>query len=197
MLRLPRAAAAPILLAGDLAGRLGWSSPLRTTSIRQMDHDVAGDPEALGSAAGLVPRGARQWLAQNPATLPDRWHARLYFVRPIAVVTLGLFWLLTGLITLGPGREEAAAILRDAGFGGWSAPAAIWGAWLDVALGLALFARSWTARVALLMVLATVGYLIGGTLWLDQPWSDPMGPLLKVFPMMALALFVAATDARR
>jgi uncharacterized membrane protein YkgB len=72
-----------------------------------------------------------------------------------------------------------------------------WGALLDVVLGLALFVRPWTARVAIFMCLATIGYLIAGTLSLPHYWTDPLGPWLKVLPMMALCLFVAATDTRR
>jgi uncharacterized membrane protein YkgB len=72
-----------------------------------------------------------------------------------------------------------------------------WGALLDVVLGLALFVRPWTARVAMLMCLSTIGYLIAATISLPQYWIDPLGPWLKVLPMMALCLFVAATDARR
>ncbi len=57
--------------------------------------------------------------------------------------------------------------------------------------------RAGTARVAVLMCLSTIGYLIAGTLSLPHYWIDPLGPWLKVLPMMALCLFVAATDARR
>ena len=60
----------------------------------------------------------------------------------------------------------------------------------DVVLGLALFVRPWTARVAIFMCLSTVGYLIAGTLSLPHYWIDPLGPWLKVLPMMALCLFV-------
>ncbi|MBL7395977.1 NAD-dependent dehydratase, partial [Escherichia coli] len=42
VVRVPRALAAPALAIGDLLGRLGWSSPIRTTAIKQMDHDVSG-----------------------------------------------------------------------------------------------------------------------------------------------------------
>ena len=63
--------------------------------------------------------------------------------------------------------------------------------------GLMLFVRPWTARVAMFMCVATVGYLAAATISLPQYWVDPLGPWLKVLPMMALCLFVAATDARR
>ncbi|WP_438852164.1 DoxX-like family protein [Brevundimonas nasdae] len=38
---------------------------------------------------------------------------------------------------------------------------------------------------------------MAGTLSLPHYWIDPLGPWLKVLPMMALCLFVATTDTRR
>ncbi|MES2835784.1 MAG: NAD(P)H-binding protein [Pseudomonadota bacterium] len=197
VVRTPRWAAAPVLWAGDLLARLGWFSPLTTTSMRQLDHDVAGRENDWGGKLGVASRGISAYLSQTPASVQDVWHARLWFVRPIAIVTLGLFWLLTGLITFGPGWERAVAILHEGGYGQHAEAVAGWGAALDVALGLALFVRGWTARVAIVMCLATFGYLIAGTLSLPHYWLDPIGPWLKVLPMMALCLFVAGTDARR
>lgn len=197
VVRVPRALAAPALGIGDLLGRLGWSSPIRTTAIKQMDHDVSGRDSGWAERLGVTSRGFSRFLAETPASVQDVWHARLWFVRPVAIVTLGLFWLITGLISFGPGWNGAVAILHEGGYGGWSGAVAWWGALLDVVLGLALFVRPWTARVAIFMCLATVGYLIAGTLSLPHYWIDPLGPWLKVLPMMALCLFVAATDARR
>nr|WP_316628440.1 SDR family oxidoreductase [uncultured Brevundimonas sp.] len=197
VVRVPRALAAPALAVGDLLGRLGWSSPIRTTAVKQMDHDVAGQDSGWAEALGVRSRGFTTFLAQTPASVQDVWHARLWFVRPVAIVTLGLFWLITGLISFGPGWSRAVAILHEGGYGRLAGPIAWWGALLDVVLGLMLFVRPWTARVAVFMCLATVGYLIAGTLSLPHYWIDPLGPWLKVLPMMALCLFVAATDARR
>ncbi|MDQ1192310.1 uncharacterized protein YbjT (DUF2867 family) [Brevundimonas vesicularis] len=197
VIRVPRVLAAPVLAIGDLLGRLGWSSPIRTTAIKQMDHDVSGRDSGWAQALGVPSRGFTRFLAETPASVQDVWHARLWFVRPISIVTLGLFWLITGLISFGPGWDRAVAILHEGGYGRVAGPIAWWGALLDVVLGLMLFVRPWTARVAIFMCLATVGYLIAGTLSLPHFWIDPLGPWLKVLPMMALCLFVAATDARR
>ncbi|WP_426017779.1 SDR family oxidoreductase [Brevundimonas sp. DWR2-3-1b1] len=197
VIRLPRALASPALAIGDLLGRLGWSSPIRATAIKQMDHDVSGRDSGWAQALGVPSRGFTQFLAETPASVQDVWHARLWFVRPVSILTLGLFWLITGLISFGPGWDRAVAILHEGGYGRMAGPIAWWGALLDVMLGLMLFVRPWTARVAIFMCLATVGYLIAGTLSLSHFWIDPLGPWLKVLPMMALCLFVAATDARR
>lgn len=184
---------------GDLLGLLGWPSSFRTTSVRQMDHGAAGGPSnALIAATGVIPRTLTDALASEPATTADRWQARLHFVRPASIAVLGVFWILTGLVTIGPGFVAAERHLLDAGFGPAAAwHGAWWGGWFDVALGLALWVRPWTRPVSILMVLATVGYLVGATLWAPQLWLDPLGPWLKVLPMMALCLFVAATDDRR
>jgi uncharacterized protein YbjT (DUF2867 family) len=197
VVRVPRALAAPALAIGDLLGRLGWSSPIRTTDIRQMDHDVAGRDSGWAQALDVRSRGFTDFLAQTPASVQDVWHARLWFVRPVAILTLGLFWLITGLISFGPGWNGALAILHEGGYGRLAGPVAWWGALLDVVLGLMLFVRPWTARVAILVCAGSVGYLIAATISLPHYWIDPLGPWLKVLPMMALCLFVAATDARR
>ena len=42
--------------------------------------------------------------------------------------------------------QRALAVLHEGGYGDWAVPIAGWGAALDVALGLALFVRPWTAR---------------------------------------------------
>ena len=199
LIDIPAWLAWPAVKIGDLLALLGWPSSLRTTSVRQLAHGAAGGPpDDLIASTGVAPRSLTAFLSDDPATTADRWQARLYFVRPASIVLLGLFWILTGVVTLGPGFEAAERHLLDAGFGEASAwHGAYWGGWFDVMLGLALWVRRWTRPVAITMVLATVGYLAGATLWAPQLWFDPLGPWLKVIPMMMLCLFIAATDDRR
>jgi uncharacterized protein YbjT (DUF2867 family) len=194
---MPRAVAAAVFRFGDAIGWLGWPSPLRSTSLRQMEFDVGGDPEAWTKATGLTPTDVADFLASEPAWTADRWHARLYFVRPAAIAALALMWVLTGAIALGPGWPDEIALLRSGGLTFRPELVVFAGALFDIVTGAALLVRRWTANVALLMFISTVGYLVGATLIAPQLWLDPLGPWLKVIPMMALCLFVAATDARR
>lgn len=199
LIRIPDALAWPAVKVGDLLGMLGWPSSLRTTSVRQLAYGAAGGPPGdLTAATGIRPRDFAAILAADPATTADRWQARLYFVRPLAIAILGLFWIITGVVTLGPGFDVAKQHLITAGFGPGAAwHGTFWGGWFDVVMGLALWVRPWTRAVCIAMVLATLGYLAGATLWAPQLWLDPLGPWVKVLPMMVLCLFVAATDDRR
>lgn len=196
LVRIPRPLVAAVARSGDLLGWLGWPSALRTTSLRQMDHDVAGEPTDL-TALGVTLRGFDAQLAAAPAAVQDRWHARLYFVRPLAILILGLFWVTTGLVTLGPGWRSAVAQMAVAGFGSASAALVMGGALVDMALGLMLWFRPWSRAAALAMVATSLGYLAVGTIAAPQLWADPLGPWLKILPTIVLCLFVAATDDRR
>lgn len=196
LVQIPRVLAMAVARVGDMLGWIGWTSALRTTSLRQMDHDVAGEPSDL-TPLGVTPRGFSDQLAASPAAVQDRWHARLYFVRPLAILVLGGFWIATGLVTLGPGWRASLEHLRTAGFGETSAALSLAGALFDIALGLALWVRRWSRTAAVAMAAASLGYLVAATMGAPQLWFDPLGPWLKVPPMIVLCLFVAATDDRR
>src|SRR3989344_3149074 len=78
-------------------------------------------PRAWAEQLGVSSRGFTRFLAETPASVQDVWHARLWFVRPISILTLGLFWLITGLISFGPGWNGAVAILHEGGYDRWAA----------------------------------------------------------------------------
>jgi hypothetical protein len=66
------------------------------------------------------------------------------------------------------------------------------GSLADIAIAaLILFRR--TARAGLLAALAiSISYLVAGTLVRPDLWLDPLGPLLKVWPILALNLILLA-----
>lgn len=194
---VPRWAAWPAVKLGDLAAWIGWPSSLRTTSLRQMAYGAAGDPAALPALGDFRLTRFADHLAAEPAGVQDRWHARLYFVRPLAVAVLAAFWIIVGIIGLGPARAGAIALLREGGFGGWAPLVSDAGHVFDLVLGSLLLVRRWTQRVAGVMAIACVGYIAAATLFVSRLWFDPTQPWLKVFPVIMLALFVAATDDRR
>jgi uncharacterized protein YbjT (DUF2867 family) len=87
-------------LAARVSDALGWigvPTAFRTTSLEQME---AGSSVADGDEAKRLPLDAkplRDGLFAEPATVEDRWHARLYFLKPLLRIVLGGYWLAHGL----------------------------------------------------------------------------------------------------
>jgi len=195
---VPRWLAAPAFRGGDLLGWLGVRTPLRSNALKQLDFDVEGDPASWIEATGARPRGFHDWLAAHPAGVQDRWQARLGFARPLARWVLGLFWLVTGLLTLTVARSGAMDVLAGAGLTGPAGAAVFWLTSLfDIAVGLAMLAKWRVRSAAALMIAGTLGYVAGISWLAPDLWADPLGPVIKVFPAMALALLVAATEDER
>ncbi len=117
---------------------------------------------------------------------------RPLFSKAVLLVVLSLFWIATGLISIGPGYEAGVALMREGGAGSLSAPSVIAGGLADIAIGLAIAFRR-TCRLGLYAALAiTIFYLIAGTALLPRLWIEPLGPLLKAIPIFVLHLVALA-----
>jgi uncharacterized protein YbjT (DUF2867 family) len=190
---LPRQIAAVVSTVADALSWLGWRSPMRTTALTQLGEGIAGDPTEWMAATGIRPRSLDDVLALDPATVQDRWFSRLYVLKPLAIALLTAFWIISGIIALGPGWPGALLILRLAGFNLVGAKLAIIvGAALDITLGMAMLFRR-TCRAALITSLVvSVGYVLAAAVAVPHLFVDPLGSMLKIFPIMLATLFVLA-----
>ena len=192
LLDLPRPIMAIGYALGDIAGLLGWRPPIRSNARREMVRGAAGDPAAWTAATGIVPRSLDDALLAEPASVQERWFARLYLLKPVVVGIFAFFWLLTGVVSLGPGYDIGWALMIEGGARGWSGVVVIAGALADLAIGTAILWRP-TTRYALWAALAiTLAYLAIGTAILPRLWNDPLGPMMKVWPILALNLVALA-----
>jgi len=173
---------------------LGWRSPVGSVARRELERGAIGDPTPWQTIMGARPTPLAAALAKEPASVQERRFARLYFLKPVVIAVLACFWIGTGVISLGPGWAQGLQYLRDAGApDGLAQAAAIAGALADIMIGLGLAFRR-TARGALLAAIAlSIGYMIAGTLVLPRLWLDPLGPMLKIWPIIALSLVALAT----
>ncbi|KER37692.1 nucleoside-diphosphate sugar epimerase [Sphingobium indicum F2] len=177
---------------GDLAGRLGWRPPVRSTGTSEMLRGAEGDPAGWNRVTAIVPRSLEQALAAEPASVQERWFARLYFLRPLAIVIFALFWITTGIISLTIGWDIGVSYMQESGAGALSQPSVIAGALADIAIGLAILYRPTTRWGLIGGVAITLFYLIAGTIVLPRLWADPLGPMLKIWPILALNFILLA-----
>jgi uncharacterized protein YbjT (DUF2867 family) len=185
--RVPRWLAACGFALGDVVRRLGWRPPVGAVARRELARGAIGDPSAWRELVAIEPARLEAALAREPASVQERWFARMYFLKAAVLVVLALFWIATGLISLTVGWEEGLSYLVEGGIPDrFAAAGVIAGALADIAIGVGLAMRR-TARGALWAAVAiSVFYMIAGSFVLPRLWLDPVGPMLKIWPIIVL-----------
>lgn len=183
-------------LLADWAGWLGWRSALRTTAITVLSDGVTGDPNAWANASGQSTKTFEQTLRSIPSTAQERVYARAMLAFPVALITLAGFWIASGMVGFMQ-DDEAIAVISDVlpkTLAGLFVRA---GSIIDILIGVLLLIRPVTRFACAASIVVSVGYILASAVFTPELWADPMGPMVKVFPAIALALFVAAIAEER
>lgn len=177
---------------GELAGRLGWKTPIRLGARAELRRGAIGDPQPWIEATGLAPAGLTDALAETPSTSQERTYASLYFIQPLVIAVTALFFIATGITSLTNGYEIGVALLKRGGLGAWSGPSVIAGGLADIAAGLLIAWRPTVRWGLYLAIVLSLFYFVFGTLLLPGLWRDPIGPMLKIFPLIVLNIVALA-----
>ncbi len=181
---------------GDLAGWLGWRPALRTTSIRVLKTGVTGDAAAWTALTGQHLRPLAQSLQDLPSTVQERTYARAALLFPMLLLLLSGFWIASGLIGWLQ-REAAASVLTGIVPANTAQALVAGGSLADILIGAGLLLRPFTRPAALAALGLSLAYLVSGTILTPHLWADPLGPMVKIFPAMGLALAVWAHSEPR
>lgn len=197
--RSPRITLPKILLdlgavAGDLAGRLGWMSPMRSTAIAEMRRGVSGDPRGWMEATGIAPARIDEMAGHRGASIQDQWFARLYLVKALIIASLSLFWIASGFIALVISFPATTAILTSRGWPEWFAtPFAAVTSMMDIGIGVLITFRRTAAFGLLAGILVSLGYMAGCAILTPDLWLEPLGALVKTGPAIVLMLVALLT----
>lgn len=175
---------------GDCLG----GGPLSSTSLRQMIHGNAGAGPEFTQLTGVQPRSLDEALVREPAHVQDRWHARLYFVRPLLRLALAAVWIGTALVTVTSGPEVFVA----AGMGYPPEPWLVYASSaLNLVIGMALLWGRWPVGIGVVQLAVVSVYTIAMSVLAPSLWADPFGPLLKNLPILAAILALMAMENDR
>ncbi len=179
---------------GDLASRLGWMPPMRSTAIAELRRGVAGDPAPWMAATAIVPKTIAQVVGQRSATIQDKWFARLFPVKALMPASLVLFWVASGFIALVISFPATKAILASHGFPRWLVtPFAGITSLMDISIGVLIAFRR-TAAIGLIAgIFVSLGYMAGTALLTPDLWIEPLGALVKTGPAIVLMLVALLT----
>jgi uncharacterized protein YbjT (DUF2867 family) len=193
VVRVPMAFVRAVTKVGDALG-----ATIGSTALRQLEHGNTGDYAAFSAACGLQARGWREALASHPAHAQDRWHARLYFVRPLLRFTVAVLWLVSGFAGLAALREWSPLLAQDAHIPLATAFLVLAAAcFLDIGFAI-LVARRWRPRTLALLQLAAIAiYTLVATLLWPSLWAEALAPLAKNLPIAAAVLALGALEEER
>lgn len=179
---------------GDLASRLGWSPPMRSTAIAELRRGVTGDPSPWMAATGIVPTTIDARIGSRTATIQDKWFARLFLIKALIIASLVLFWIVSGFIALVISYDAAAAILTAHHFPpALVHPFTIASSMVDMTVG-ALIAFRRTAMAGLIAgIVVSLGYMAGAALLTPDLWIEPLGALVKTGPAIVLMVVALLT----
>ncbi len=189
VLPVPRLLIKAMLLAGDGLALLGNRTALRSASLTQMERFWPHDSAALAGLIGREPVGMNEFLSQQPATFPDRMHARGFFLLPSLRWVVGLSWIFEGYEAL---VQSAAA----AGIGTLALTAAVsWqgvAALLTMLCGVFFLSNRWMrigglVKAALIVAAGavTMSYVDSFSQFLGVAFGVAV-PVLLIFVLMGL-----------
>src|SRR4051812_49123005 len=163
-IRLPRFASNMAYKLGDAISLLGWRPPVRSTAEREIARGATGTLADM-QEIGIHPKSLPEFLASEPASVQERWFARMYLLKPVLFVVLCWFWITTAFVSLGPGLAYGIGLMRGGGVEETSAPFTVTpGALADLAIALAIACRP-SSRYGLYAAIAiSVTYAIIGTI---------------------------------
>jgi uncharacterized protein YbjT (DUF2867 family) len=177
------------VMLADLISWLGWTPPMRRTAIAELRRGVRGDPSAWMAATGLIPKTIAEVLGKHPATIQDKWFARLYLIKALIIASLVVFWIASGFIALFVSYDAAAGILRTHAFPpAMVGPVTVLTSLMDMATGVLIAFRRTCAFGLLWGILASLGYMVGAAILTPDLWIEPLGALVKTGPAIVLML---------
>jgi len=186
---LPKIFGDAISFCADIAGLLGWRSPLRSTAMKVIAGGVGGDPRPWREARGKPLRSFAASLSLLRSRAQERAFARVELILPVMLLTLSAFWIASGVIGIVE-RESAAGNLA-----GFDPPTAmsfvIAGSLVDLWIGFGLLWRPFAKMAAIASALVAGAYLLLGSILAPALWVDPLGVYVKVIPAIVLSAALA------
>lgn len=185
------------LIMGYLAGFLG-NTPMTKESIQMLANGNTADVTPLVKLLGLAPVSFEQSMMNTPAQQADRWHAGLYFLKPLLRFTIAFLWIYTGIISafIYP-VEQSYSMLEAVGVAEWLRPVMLYGAAaFDVGLGMALLLSYRIRLIVLVQITVIVVYSIIISFSQPEFLIHPFGPLSKNVPLMVATLVLLVLERK-
>ena len=187
-----------VSLMGDI---IPYSSA-NTTAYKMLNQNNITTPaetQEFHERIGFVPRDLATGIYSQPGAVQDRWHARLYFLRPMLRFSLAFIWLFTAVCSLFFSSKTASyALLAQAAATAFWQPVLFYGACIvDAVIGAALLIGVHLKKVCMIQILVMLVYTLIISWKLPQLWLEPFGSIAKNIPLLVAMLVLMALESER
>ncbi len=185
------------LTAARLGGFLG-DAPITLETIQMLQRGNTGSVDDFIRHFHFRPRSLDTAMQAEPAHQSDRWHAGLFFLRPLLRLTIALVWISAGIVSafIYP-KTESLTLLSQVGLSGsWALPALYGAAALDMLLGIATLTKRWLHIAAFGQIITMSIYTLIITLFIPALWAHPFGPVVKNLPLVMATLIMLVLERR-
>jgi len=178
------------LLAVAGVGKYLGEPILSKDNIAMLSRGNTASADAITALLHRPPVSISQQLFETPATQAERWHAQLYFLKPMLGVVIALVWLWSGITSLCFYPHELSyQLLAATGVTGIAAPVMLYGlAVLDIGLGVATLCRYHLQRLLWWQIAIVLSYSLIIAIALPEFLVHPFGALLKNLPFLVCLL---------
>ena len=203
--RLGKNPAPSFSLPGELAQRsvfIGkWlgEPTFNAESISMLRRGNAADAAPIKKFLGHSTQSLQKKLLLTPASQAERWHAGLYFLRPLLRLSIAFLWIWSGIVSIFffP-HQQSYQYLAASGITGNAAPFILYGlALLDIALGLTTLFSSRIRQLMLFQLTIIILYTLTISFTLPEFWLHPFGPVLKNIPLVATLLVYLTLEGEK
>jgi uncharacterized protein YbjT (DUF2867 family) len=189
---------------GAIIGNYIPNSPMSETGVKMMAVDnTATDAETknLEKIIAFRPRSFTNGLNGMVSSVQDRWHARLYFLRPMLRMSIAFIWIFAGIVTLLPASTHLSfEILTQAKIPISFQPFCLYAlSALDILLGLATLLDYRLLLTGFLQCIVIFIYTITIIFYLPMYGLHPfvLKSIAKNIPLLVAIMVMMALESDR
>lgn len=197
------------LVVPDIFIRLGAkignyipNSPLSETGVKMMTVDNTAskaEMQNLENEVHIKPRSFTHGLNGMVSSVQDRWHARLYFLRPLLRVSIAFIWIFSGIVSLLPVSSSLGIdLMTQAKIPSTFQPFVLYFfSTIDILLGLATLFNYRLLLTGFIQCVLILFYTAAISFYLPLYWLDPFAPVAKNIPLFVAILIMMALESER
>ncbi len=191
-----------VIQLGAKIGNYIPNSPMSETGIKMMAVDnTANDTETknLEDITCIKPRSFTSGLNGMVSSVQDRWHARLYFLRPLLRISIAFIWIFSGIVSVLPISSPLSFdLLTQAKIPPSFQHFALYAlSTIDFLLGLATLFNYRLLFIGFLQCVLILFYTTIISFSLPIYWLHPFAPIAKNIPLFVAILILMALESER